>query len=111
MSKRLIFSIILILLAIGSALLIRGKLGETVASFFLIAMLFVWVFPAGLFESGNRKKSDPAFRRVLQAFLGVGLGLLAAVTAALLLPPQIFSWVIMAVGLIMIVWIVVRMFR
>lgn len=110
MSKRLIFSIILILLAIGSALLMRGKLGETVASFFLIAMLFVWVFPAGLFES-SRKKSDPAFRRVLQAILGVGLGLLAAVTAALLLPPQIFSWVIMAVGLIMIVWIVVRMFR
>ena len=110
MSKRMIFSIILIVLAIGAMLIERGIIGGIVGSIFLVVMLFLWVMPSKV-STGSSQEADPTVKRVSQTILGIGLGLFAAIAGVLFLPPQIFSWVIIAVGLILILWIFIRAFR
>lgn len=110
MSKRLIWSIILIVLAIGAMLIERGIIGGIVGSFFLVVMLFLWVVPSRI-STDNSGEKDPTVKRVSQTILGVGLGLFAAIAGALLLPPQIFSWVIIGVGILLLVWMVIRVLR
>jgi len=88
----------------------RGVIGGMVGSFFLVVMLFLWVVPGNVFARDSQE-SDPTVKRVSQAILGIGLGLFAAIAGALLLPPQIFSWVIIGAGIILIAWILLRMLR
>ena len=97
-------------MAVGAMLIERGIVGGLVGSFFLVVMLFLWVIPSGGFGR-QAEKTDPTVVRVSRTVLGVGLGLFAAVAAALILPPQLFSWVIIVTGLILIVWIGIRLFR
>ena len=104
MSKRVIWSFILIILAIVVMLLVRNMIGSLVATFFMVAMLLVWAIPANSATSGRQRKG-PGKKRIAQAVLGIGLGLLASITAVLVLPPQAFPWVIMAVGIGIIIWI------
>jgi len=110
MSKRMIWSIILVLSAIGAMLIERGVSGGIVGSFFLVVMLFLWVVPGNVYTRDSQQP-DPTAKRVSQAILGIGLGLFAAIAGALVLPPQIFSWVIIAVDIILIVWIFLRVLR
>ena len=45
-------------------------------------------------------------KRSSMAILGIGLGLFASITAVLVLPPQVFPWVMMAVGIGLIIWFI-----
>ncbi len=103
MSKRVIWSIILIILAIIVILLVRNMIGGLVATFFLMAMLLLWAIPSNSSTSGKQNQG-PNWKRIGQAVLGIGLGLFASITAVLVLPPQVFPWVMMAVGIGVIIW-------
>jgi hypothetical protein len=104
MSKRVIWSIIFIMLAAAVMLLNRSVIGGLVGTFFLLAILLVWTIPSNALTSGRQIKG-PGMKRISQAILGIGLGLFASITAVLVLPPQLFPWVIMAVGIGLIIWI------
>ena len=104
MSKRVIWSIILIVLAVSVMLLNRSMFGGLVGTFFLLAMLLMWSIPSNPANS-SRQNKGPGMKRISQAVLGIGLGLFASITAVLVLPPQFFPWVIMAVGIGLIIWI------
>lgn len=110
MSKRLIISIILILLAGGVLLVDRGIIGGTLAPFLLVAMLLLWILPANLFTR-NSLPTGSTSKNLLQAFLGIGLGLFAAVALAFFIPSQMFSWVIIAIGVVIIAWTLIRLLR
>jgi hypothetical protein len=105
--NRKFWSIILVLLAAGTMLVARGVVGGLIGVFLLIVMLFLWVVPEGAFTR-NPQRPGPTVRQLLQSVLGIGLGLFAAITTALVLPPQLFSWVIMAAGIALIAWIFIR---
>jgi hypothetical protein len=97
-------------MAIITMLVGRGLIGELVGSFFIIVALTLWIVPGSVFSSGFQG-DDPAVNRVSRIALGFGLGLLAAAAAALLLPAQIFSWLVILIGAILIVWIILEQFR
>ena len=107
MSKRVIWSIILVVLAAVVMLLVRNMIGGLVGTFFLLAILLVWTIPSNPNNSSHGQKKGPGMKRVSQAVLGIGLGLFASITAVLVLPPQLFPWVIMAVGIGLIIWILI----
>jgi len=103
MSKRVIWSIILIVLAIGVMLVDRSVIGGLIGTFFILVMLLVWAIPSN--PSANRGQNrGPGLKRSAMAVLGIGLGLFASITAVLVLPPQVFPWVIMAAGIGLIIW-------
>ena len=104
MSKRVIWSLILIFLAIVVMLANRSMIGGLVGTFFLLVMLLVWAIPSNSSTSG-RKNNGLGWKQIAQAVLGIALGLLASITAVLVLPPQAFPWVIMAVGIGLIIWV------
>lgn len=104
MSKRVIWSIILIVLAIGVMLVNRSVIGGLIGTFFLLVMLLVWAIPSN--PSANRGQNRGlGLKRSGMAVLGIGLGLFASITAALILPPQAFPWAIMAVGTGLFIWV------
>jgi len=105
MTKRVIWSIILIVLAFGIMLLNRSMIGGLVGTFFLLTMLLVWAIPSNP-SPGNRQNQGPGMKRSSMAILGIGLGLFASITAVLVLPPQVFPWVMMAVGIGLIIWFI-----
>jgi hypothetical protein len=109
MSKRSLASIILVILAFIIMWIEKGIVGGMVGSFILVVMLFLWVFPDGILR--NKPDSDPSVKRASQTVLGIGLGLLAAVIAAIILPPQIFSWVIIAAGIALGAWFFFTLIR
>ena len=100
MSKRVIASIILIALAIGAALLIRNMVGGLIAAFLFVLMLFLWAIP----NYSSTRIKRPNWKPLSLAFVGIGVGLFASIAALLILPPQVFPWVIMAVGICLIIW-------
>jgi hypothetical protein len=97
MSKRGIWSIILIALAVGAMLIERGLIGGLAGSFFLIVMLFLWTFPADT-SSKTHPSRRFSLKQVAQVLLGLGLGLIVIVIVALVLPPQAFPWVMLLAG-------------
>lgn len=107
MSKRGIWTIVLIALAIITMIIERGLLGGLIGSFFIIVALTLWIVPGAAFGSTS-SSNDPATNSVSRTVPGVGLGLLAAAAAALLLPPHIISWLVILVGVMVIVWLVLQ---
>ena len=108
MSKRVIWSIVLITLAIGVMLIAGGMIGGLVSTFFLLMMLLVWAIPSNP-NSTSQTNKGPGWKRLALAVLGIGLGLLASITAVLVLPPQLFPWVIMAAGIGLIIWFIMSL--
>ena len=107
MSKRGIWTIVLIALAIITMLIERSLLGGLIGSFFIIVALTWWIVPGAAFGSTS-SSNDPTTNSVSRTVPGVGLGLLAAAAAALLLLPHIISWLVILVGVMVIVWLVLQ---
>jgi hypothetical protein len=102
--KRAIWSFILILLAIAAVLLIGNAVGALIAAILFVVMLFLWAIPS--YPASSAKKSRrPDWKPLSLAFAGIGVGLVASIAAVLILPPRLFPWVLMAVGIGIIVWI------
>ena len=107
MSKRLIWSILLVVLGIAIVVIERGPIGGTLGPFFIVLALVLWVIPQNTI-TGNSQKSAPRVHPIPLIVLGSGLGLLIAAAAAYWLPPQICSWLRILMGVALIVWLLLR---
>ena len=103
MSKRVILSIIFILLGIGAVLLERGTVGGLIGAFFFVMMLLLWAIPG--YATGEKKHAKgPGWKRLALAFLSIGVGLFGSLILVWILPPQVFPWVLIAVGIGVMIW-------
>jgi hypothetical protein len=107
MRSRGFWSILLIIIAVAVMALEPGLLGALIGSMILVSMLFLWTIPGGrFFDRGE--PPDPSVKRVSQTLLGLGLGLIVAVAALILLPGRFASFLLMAIGAGFIVWWLVQ---
>lgn len=107
MSKRLIWSIVLVLLGIAIVFIERGPIGGLLGPFFIVVALLLWVVPEGTL-AGNPLHSDIWSNPIVLTIVGVGFGLLAATVGAFYLPPKIFSWLLILVGVVLAAWLLLR---
>lgn len=111
MIQRLSWTVIFLALAAGSAYFIDGYLGVAIGTFFVFAMVVVWLIPWGSYASFNEMRRDPATKRLLRIWLLIGASFLTILIVALLFPPQWVSWILIAIGLGIIVWIIWQAFK
>jgi hypothetical protein len=107
MSKRLIWSIILVVLGIAIAFIERGPIGGLLGPFFIVVALLLWVVPEGTL-AGNPLRSTIWENPIVLTIVGVGIGLLAATAGAYFLPAKIFSWLLILVGITLAGWLLLR---
>jgi len=86
--------------------LFGGLTAVLVGSLFFIFSLSIWTLPATTFQRGL--PMDPAQRRLVGAFLGIGLGMIGGPAVAMLAPPP-FNWIVLGgVFIAAIVWVLRR---
>jgi hypothetical protein len=79
-----------------------GLIAIMVGSLIFILGLSVWTLPAATFERGH--SIDPFQRRIIGAFLDIGLGMLGGLMVAVLVPRP-FNWFVLgAVTLGLAIW-------
>lgn len=110
MSKRLIWSLLLVILGIAIVFIERGPIGGTLGPFFIVLALVLWVIPQNTI-TGNPQQDNSKINPISLIVLGSGLGLLIAAAAAYWLPPQIFSWLLILIGVALIIWLLFRRLR
>ena len=79
-----------------------GLTAVLVGSLFFLFALALWTLPSGTFQRGL--KLDPMQRRVVGAFLGIGLGMFGGLAVAARVPRP-FNWIVLgAVAVAVTVW-------
>ncbi|MCA9949702.1 MAG: hypothetical protein KDE48_08660 [Anaerolineales bacterium] len=111
MIRRISWSVVFLALAVSSAYFIQGSLGVAIGTLFVIAMVVVWLIPWGSYSSFSEMRRDPATSRLLRIWLLIGVCLLSILLVMLVFPPQWVSWVLIAIGLGIIVWIIWQAFK
>ncbi len=106
MSIRIILTLLFIGVGIAIMYWLQPALGGitavTVGSMFFIFSLALWTLPASSFQRGGRM--DPAQRRIVGAFLGIGLGMFGGLAVAALVPRP-FNWIVLgAIAVAATVW-------
>lgn len=82
--------------------LFGGLTAVLVGSLFFIFSLSIWTLPPATFQRGLAQ--DPAQRRIVGTFLGIGMGMIGGLAVAALIPPPL-NWIIIGAVLIAaIVW-------
>lgn len=71
-----------------------GLTAVLIGSLFFIFSLSIWTLPASTFERGHRL--DGAQRRLVETFLGIGLGMFGGLAVATLVPRP-FNWVVLGI--------------
>lgn len=98
MSLRIVLTLIIV--GVGIAIMywlqpIYGGLAAAlIGSLFFLFALALWTLPAASFQRGLHM--DPTQRRVVGAFLGIGLGMVGGLLVAALIPRP-FNWVVLGV--------------
>ncbi|MEZ4518697.1 MAG: hypothetical protein R3C44_18405 [Chloroflexota bacterium] len=100
---KIIGSVILIGAGIGVMYVISGLPGALIGSLFLIGALFLWTLPPPAAERGSGRQ-DPMQRRVSGTLLGIGLGMIGGLAAAIFIPPPWLWLVLGAILLTAMVW-------
>lgn len=105
MSKPWLWTLLLLGVAGLILYLERGIFGWVLAVFVLALILLLWVLPR---RAAIRAAHDPdsVMVQLSQSLLGLILGIVASLLAALLLPPQYFSWLLILVGVILFGWLI-----
>jgi len=106
MTIRIIITLALIAVGIGVMYALQGAYGGLsavmVGSLFFLFALSVWTLPVAAFERGN--KLDPMQKRIIGAFLGIGLGMFGGLAVAALVPRP-FNWIALgAIALGATIW-------
>lgn len=98
----------LVIIGVGVAIMywlqpIYGGLAAVlIGSLFFIFSLSIWTLPAGVFQRGA--PMDPMQRRLVFAFLGIGLGMFGGLAVAALIPRP-YNWIVLgAVAVAVTVW-------
>jgi uncharacterized membrane protein YfcA len=100
---KIIGSIVLVGVGAAIMLFLSDLVGALLGSLFLVGALFLWTMPPPASERGSGR-TDPMQRRVSQTLLGVGLGMIGGLLAAILIPPPWF-WLVMGAFVVTIgVW-------
>jgi hypothetical protein len=94
--------VILTLLIIGVGIAIMywlqpvygGLTAALIGSLFFLFAMALWTLPAASFQRGT--SVDPTQRRLVGAFLGIGLGMVGGLAVAALVPRP-FNWVVLGV--------------
>ena len=98
MSIRVILSLLIIGGGIALMYLLQpvygGLAAALIGSLFFLFALALWTLPADSFRRGTFM--DPTQRRVVGAFLGIGLGMFGGLAVAALVPRP-FNWVVLGV--------------
>lgn len=98
MSIRIILTLIFI--GVGVAIMywlqpiFGGLTAVLVGSLFFIFSLSIWTLPPATFQRGLAM--DPTQRRLVGAFLGIGLGMFGGLAVAALVPRP-FNWMVLGV--------------
>ena len=96
MTIRIVITLALIAVGIGVMYALQGAYGGLsavmVGSLFFLFALSVWTLPVAAFERGN--KLDPMQKRIIGAFLGIGLGMFGGLAVAALVPRP-FNWIVL----------------
>lgn len=103
MSKPWLWTMLLLGVAAALVFIERSIFGWILAVFVLALLLVLWLVPR---RASIRSAHDPdsVMVQMSQGLLGLGLGIVAALLAALLVPPQYFSWLLILVGVGITVW-------
>ncbi|MBX7252543.1 MAG: hypothetical protein K1X50_11225 [Candidatus Promineofilum sp.] len=106
MTVRIVVTLVLIAVGIGVMYALQDTYGgltaALVGSLFFLFALAVWTLPVASFQRGN--KLDPMQKRVIGAFLGIGLGMFGGLAVAALVPRP-FNWIVLgAVALGVTIW-------
>ncbi len=106
MTIRIVLTLILIAIGIGVMYALQDTYGgltaALVGSLFFLFSLSVWTLPVTTFQRGN--KLDPMQKRLIGAFLGIGLGMFGGLAVAALVPRP-FNWIVLgAIALGMTFW-------
>ena len=95
MTIRIVLTLILIAIGIGVMYALQDTYGgltaALVGSLFFLFSLSVWTLPVTTFQRGN--KLDPMQKRLIGAFLGIGLGMFGGFAGAALVPRP-FNWIV-----------------
>lgn len=100
---KIIASIVLVGVGIGVMYAIGDLPGALIGSLFLIGALFLWTLPPGGLQRGSGRQ-DPMQRRVSNTLLGIGLGMIGGLLAAVLIPPPWFWLVMGAILITVLIW-------
>ena len=106
MKLRILLTLSLVVVGVGVMYGLQGTYGGLIAvmvgSLFFLFALGLWTLPAASFQGGNRL--DPLQRRVISAFLGVGLGMFGGLAVAAFVPRP-FNWIVLGgVALGVTIW-------
>ena len=106
MTVRIIVTLALIAVGVGVMYALQSTYGgltaAMVGSLFFLFALGVWTLPVATLERGNAL--DPMQKRVIGAFLGIGLGMFGGLAVAALVPRP-YNWIVLgAVALGMTIW-------
>ncbi len=106
MSIRLVLTLLIV--GVGIAIMyglqpvLGGLTAALIGSLFFLFALALWTLPASSFQRGTFM--DPTQRRVVGAFLGIGLGMFGGLAVAALVPRP-FNWIILgSVALGVTIW-------
>ena len=105
MSKPWLWTVLLLGLA-GTIVLLDGTMvGWVLAVFVLALLLVIWLLPR---RSAIRSQRNPnsVTADMAQGLLGLALGIGGAVLAGLFLPREWFSWLLIAIGLMLFGWLI-----
>lgn len=105
MPKPWLWTLLLLGLAGLTLLLVEGVTGWVLAVFILALILILWVVPR---RSAIRAAHDPdsVMVQMSQSLVGMIIGIGGALLAALLVPQEYYSWLLILVGLIIFGWLI-----
>lgn len=103
-SKPWLWTIILLGIAAAIVYVERSIFGWILAAFVLALILILWLVPR---RASIRAAHDPdsVMVQLSQSLVGLILGIVGSLLAALLLPREYFSWLLILIGLILFAWL------
>ena len=102
-------ALVLLGIAIVTALVIPGLPGAMVATLFIIMALALYTIPDPQKRQTGSGRTDPQAKRIADTMMGIGLGLIASILFIFI--PREWSWVLIGLVSIAIVVYVIRMRR
>lgn len=89
------FALVLLAVAVVSALVVPGLPGAMVATLFIIMALALYAIPDPTRRQEGSGRVDPQAKRIADTMMGIGLGLIGSVLLVFL--PRELSWLLIGV--------------